>query len=374
MKLFEYQAKEVFKDKGIATPKSLLIDSLEGLEGALDTIGLPCALKSQVLRGGRGKAGLIPLVKTSKDAVSEAERLFESEHQVQKILVEEFVHIEQELYLSVTVDAEKAKALVIACGEGGVDIETLAKESPDKIIFESVDMLIGIQPYQCRRLAYSLVEDKSLAGQLSKMIDKLYQIFIEFDAELVEINPVFISKEGRVIAGDGKLSIDDNSMFRQKSYDMTRDYFESDMAYEAALEGIPYIQFDGNISLMCAGAGLTTTVYDLINYAGGHVANYLEFGGPNYRKAEEAMRLCLKNDSSVILVVTFGTIARADVMADGIVAAIKKLQPDRPIVTCIRGTNEIEATKTLKAAGLECLTDTEEAVARAVEIANGGAN
>lgn len=374
MKLFEYQAKEVFRDKGIATPKSLLIDSLEGLEGALDTIGLPCALKSQVLRGGRGKAGLIPLVKTSKDAVSEAERLFESEHQVQKILVEEFVHIEQELYLSVTVDAEKAKALVIACGEGGVDIETLAKESPDKIIFESVDMLIGIQPYQCRRLAYSLVEDKSLAGQLSKMIDKLYQIFIEFDAELVEINPVFISKEGRVIAGDGKLSIDDNSMFRQKSYDMTRDYFESDMAYEAALEGIPYIQFDGNISLMCAGAGLTTTVYDLINYAGGHVANYLEFGGPNYRKAEEAMRLCLKNDSSVILVVTFGTIARADVMADGIVAAIKKLQPDRPIVTCIRGTNEIEATKTLKAAGLECLTDTEEAVARAVEIANGGAN
>jgi succinyl-CoA synthetase beta subunit len=169
-----------------------------------------------------------------------------------------------------------------------------------------------------------------------------------------------------------KLSIDDNSMDRQKGYEITRDYYDSDMAFEAAQEGIPYIQFDGDISLMCAGAGLTTTVYDLINYAEGSVANYLEFGGPNYRKAEEAMRLCLKNDSKVILVVTFGTIARADVMADGIVAAIEKLQPDRPIVTCIRGTNEIEATKTLKAAGLECLTDTEEAVARAVEIAGGG--
>mgnify|MGYP000887631302 CR=1 FL=1 len=186
----------------------------------------------------------------------------------------------------------------------------------------------------------------------------------EFDTPRGDI----ITADGTVIAGDGKLSIDDNSMYRQKKYEITRDYFDSDMEFEASLEGIPYIQFDGDISLMCAGAGLTTTVYDLINYAEGTIANYLEFGGPNYRKAEEAMRLCLKNDSKVILIVTFGTIARADVMADGIVAAIKKLQPDRPIVTCIRGTNEIEATKTLKAAGLECLYETEDAVARAVEI------
>ncbi len=297
MKLFEYQAKEVFKANGIVTPKSLLVDSLEGLDLALDTIGVPCALKSQVLRGGRGKAGLIPLVKTIKDAVSEAERLFDSEHDVRKILVEEMINIDQELYLSVTVDAEKATAMVIACSEGGVDIETLAKESPDKIIFEEVDILLGIQPYQCRNIAYALVDDKALVGQLSKMVYNLYQVFVKYDAELVEINPVFITKEGQVIAGDGKLSIDDNSMYRQKSYEMTRDYFDSDMAYEAALEGIPYIQFDGNISLMCAGAGLTTTVYDLINYAGGDVANYLEFGGPNYRKAEEAMRLCLKNNN-----------------------------------------------------------------------------
>jgi len=372
MKLFEYQAKEVFKMGGIAVPKSLLVENLEGLDTALDTIGLPCALKSQVLRGGRGKAGLIPLVKTLGKAVSEAERLLASEHNVQKILVEEMIKIDQELYLSVTIDAKKATALVIACSEGGIDIETLAKESPEKIIFEEVDILLGIQPYQCRNIAYKLSEDPAIIKQLSQMIYNLYQVFRSYDAELVEINPVFITKDGKVLAGDGKLSIDDNSMYRQKSYEMTRDYFDSDMAYEAALEGIPYIQFDGDISLMCAGAGLTTTVYDLINYAGGHVANYLEFGGPNYRKAEEAMRLCLKNESSVILVVTFGTIARADVMADGIVAAIKKLQPDRPIVTCIRGTNEIEATKTLKAAGLECLTDTEEAVARAVEIAKGG--
>ncbi len=141
------------------------------------------------------------------------------------------------------------------------------------------------------------------------------------------------------------------------------------MERQAAEEGIPFLQFDGDISLMCAGAGLTTTVYDLIHYEGGTVANYLEFGGPNYRKAMRAMELCLQTDSKVILIVTFGTIARADVMAEGVVDAIARLKPDRPIVVCIRGTNEEEAVKTLKAAGLDPLYDTEEAVRRAVTLA-----
>lgn len=371
MKLFEYQAKEIFAQNGITVPKSKLIYSMEELDVAIKEIKVPCALKSQVLRGGRGKAGLIPLVAAEEEAKKEAKRLFASEHNVRKILVEEMIEIQSELYISITIDPQNAKALVIASAEGGVDIETLAVESPEKMIFETIDMNIGIQSYQCRNIAYQLTEDKKIANQLAKTIYNMYSVFVKYDAELVEINPVFITKEEQVIAGDGKLSIDDNSMFRQDNYEITREYFDTDMEYEAALEGIPYIQFHGDISLMCAGAGLTTTVFDLINYEGGKVANYLEFGGPNYRKAEEAMQLCLQNDSKVILIVTFGTIARADVMADGIVAAIQKLNPDRPIVTCIRGTNEIEATKTLKSAGLECLVNTEEAVARAVEIAGG---
>lgn len=372
MKLFEFQAKSVFGDNGIAVPKSQLIENMNQLDDALEQIGVPCALKSQVLRGGRGKAGLIPLVKTVEEAKTEAKRLFDSKHNVRKILVEEMISIQSELYCSITIDPENAKALVIASAEGGVDIETLAVESPEKMIYEQVDMKAGIQGFQCRNIAYALSDNKVIANQLTKMIYNMYQVFDRFDAELVEINPVFITTDDQVIAGDGKLIIDDNSMFRQANYEVTRDYFDTDMEYEAALEGIPYLQFDGDISLMCAGAGLTTTVYDLINYEKGSVANYLEFGGPNYRKAEEAMRICLKNDSKVILIVTFGTIARADVMADGIVAAIAKLNPDRPIVTCIRGTNEIEATKTLQEAGLLCLTDTEEAVRKAVEIAKGG--
>jgi succinyl-CoA synthetase beta subunit len=165
--------------------------------------------------------------------------------------------------------------------------------------------------------------------------------------------------------------IDDNSLFRQPAFELSREYFDSDAEFEAAEEGIPYLQFDGDISLMCAGAGLTTTVYDLVHYEGGTISNYLEFGGPNYRKAKRAMELCLKNESKVILIVTFGTIARADVMAEGVVAAIRELNPDRPIVTCIRGTNEEAATETLKSAGLEPLFDTEEAVRRAVAIASG---
>lgn len=372
MKLFEFQAKDVFKENNIAVPGNVRIESVDELEMAIETIGLPCVLKSQVLRGGRGKAGLICVVKSQEEAHQECKRLFSSNHCVKKILVEEMVSIEKELYISITVDAERAKALVISSTEGGVDIESLAIDSPEKMQFEEVDIISGIQAFQCKNIGYGLSKDPAIASQIAKIVHNLYSIFKTYDAELVEINPLFITTEGKVIAGDGKLSIDDNSMFRQKNYEITRDYFDSDMEYEASLEGIPYIQFNGDISLMCAGAGLTTTVYDLINYAGGHVANYLEFGGPNYRKAEEAMRLCLKNDSKVILIVTFGTIARADVMADGIVAAIKKLQPNRPIVTCIRGTNEIEATATLKQAGLECLYDTEEAVARAVEIAKGG--
>jgi len=160
-------------------------------------------------------------------------------------------------------------------------------------------------------------------------------------------------------------------MQRQPRFTRTREFYDSDMEYEAALQGIPYLQFAGDISLMCAGAGLTTTVFDLINYEGGSVANYLEFGGPNYRKAYEAMELCLRNTSKVILVVTFGTIARADVMAQGIVDAASRLHPDRPIVTCIRGTGEIEAVSILEKAGFTPLFDTEEAVRKAVKLSKG---
>lgn len=373
MKLFEYQAKEVFAASGIPVPDSRQARTPEEASAAAAEIGFPCVLKSQLLQGGRGKAGLIKVVQTKEEAAAVASELFSRPEGVRILLVEEAVEIETELYLSITIDPVEARGMVIACAEGGVEIETLAKENPQALIREKFDLSRGLEPFRARGVVYDMGLAGDTARQAVKILMALYQVFSKYDAELAEINPLFITKEGSVIAGDAKLSIDDNASFRQKEYQLTREYFSSDAEYEAALDGIPYLQFDGDIGLMCAGAGLTTTVYDLINYEGGSVANYLEFGGPNYRLAVRAMELCLKNPSKVILVVTFGTIARADVMAEGIVEAIGKLRPDRPIVTCIRGTNEDRAVEILKKAGLKPIFDTEEAVREAVSIAKGGA-
>ncbi len=373
MKLFEYQAKEVFKQNGIPVPESRLVQSPDEVAAAVKAVGTPCAVKSQLLMGGRGKAKLIKLAHSDAEAQEIAAELFARPEGVRKLLIEEAVDIEKELYLSITLDAVNAEGLIIGCAEGGVEIETLAKERPEAIVRKRFDLTRGLDAYQARAAVYDMGLSDGADKQAIKILMALYKAFKTYDAELIEINPLFLTTDGQLIAGDGKLSIDDNASFRQTEYTLTRAHFSSDMEYEAAMDGIPYLQFDGDISLMCAGAGLTTTVYDLINYEGGSVANYLEFGGPNYRRAMRAMELCLQNPSKVILIVTFGTIARADVMAEGVVEAINKLQPDRPIVTCIRGTNEDEAVKILEGAGLTPIFDTEEAVRTAVKIAQGGA-
>lgn len=364
MKLFEYQGKELFTEKGIRVPQSVLLDEADSIEKIELPFGFPCLVKAQVLQGGRGKAGLVKMVQTREELLVTAENY--RNRKVSKILLEEAVPYTKELYLSITVDPLNGKAMVIASAEGGMEIEELAKVRPQAIAKESFDSRFGLQPFLARDIGFRL--DGKHGKKIASAILSMYEVFTSMDAELVEINPLFITGAGDVIAGDAKVSIDDNAAFRQTRYTPGREYYDSEAEYEAAEEGIPYLQFDGDISLMCAGAGLTTTVFDLINYEGGSVANYLEFGGPNYRKAQRAMELCLKNESKVILIVTFGTIARADVMAEGVVNAINTLHPDRPIVVCIRGTNEEEAEKILKNAGLEPLFDTEKAVKKAIEL------
>lgn len=372
MRLHEHEAKEVFAKAGIPVPRSVLCTGPEEAAKAASSLGFPCVLKSQVLQGGRGKAGLIKVVRTEAEARDLAASLFASTHKVRKLLVEEAVDIARELYLSVTVDPEAACGLVLACAEGGVEIEDLAVRAPEKIVRESVDLAVGLLPFRARNVAYALGLEGDTAKKVASVLEALWRVFRANDAELAEINPLFVTKSGAVVAGDGKLALDDNALFRQAGREPGRDYYDSDAAFEAAAEGIPYLQFDGDISLMCAGAGLTTVVYDLIVDEGGSVANYLEFGGPNYRKAVQAMELCLKNQPKVILIVTFGTIARADIIAEGITEAILKLKPSCPIVACIRGTGEEKAVEMLKAAGLEPLFDTEEAVRKAVSLAAAG--
>lgn len=373
MKLFEYQAKELFAEAGIPIPKGKVIESVSELDAAIEEIGLPCALKAQVLKGGRGKAGLIQFASTKEDGQKRAKQLFDSPHSVKKILVEESLKIAKELYLAITVDPLSGKALVMGSAEGGVDIEELARNAPDKIVKQRVDITQGILPFQLRNIMFGLglSGDSFKAGM--KILSGLFDLFCKKDAELVEINPLVLTDQNQLIAADGKVSIDDGSAFRQPGLEKTREHYESDLEFEAVEAGFPYLQFDGDIGLMCAGAGLTNTVYDLIADYGGSVANYLEFGGPNYRRAVEAMEFTLRSNPKVILIVTFGTIARADVMAEGIAEAIAKLKPKVPIVTAIRGTNEEKACEILKSIGLEPLNETEAAVHKAIELCQGAA-
>lgn len=409
MKRFEYQGKELFARVGMKVPASRLVRIMEsdgsaspgGVEGALQRVhsaALELAqkdggeavtrvvVKAQLDMGGRGKAGLIQVVgqeqggkdRLASAAVEAARDILSKGYTVPALLLEEAVAFGQELYLSISVEPTTSRYVVLASAEGGVDIETLAAERPEAIKRVYIDPFRGLQPYQSRGLAYDIGLQDNLAKQFAQLLTQLYTLFTQHDAELIEINPLFVTEGSSstaptLLAGDAKVIIDDNSLHRHPEFQTVREQYDSDAAYEAAIEGIPYLQFDGDISLMCAGAGLATTVFDLVNYEGGRVANYLEFGGPNYNKAQRAMELCLKNTSSVILIVTFGTIARADVMAEGVVNAIRNLKPDRPIVTCIRGTNEEQADTTLREAGLEPLYNTEEAVARAVALAAAAA-
>ncbi|MEL7567377.1 MAG: ATP-grasp domain-containing protein [Dehalobacterium sp.] len=370
MKLFEYQAKELFEEQGIPVPIRVLINSIDELEQAISQIGLPCVLKAQVLQGGRGKAGLVKFVTSKEEAQTEAKRILEITNK--KLMVESAVNFEKEMYLAITVDPVIGTAMIMACMEGGVDIEDIARNTPEKIVKEYVDLRVGLMPYQANNVMYEL----GLAGEAvkegCKVLMSLYEVFRKYEAELVEINPLMITKEGKVVAADGKVSLDDNTLYKHQRYSITRDYYKNDFEYEAALDGIPYIQFDGDIGLMCAGAGLTNVIFDLIHYGGGTVANYLEFGGPNYHKAEKCMKMMLDSKPKAILIATFGTIARADVMAQGIAEAVKELKPTIPIVTVIRGTGEDEAIEILKSVGLEPLNDTEEAVKKVLELVGGG--
>jgi succinyl-CoA synthetase beta subunit len=368
MKLFEYQAKELFEEAGIPVPEGKLVSSVSELDGAVEEVGVPCAIKAQVLQGGRGKAGLIQLASTDDEVRTKSEGIFEKLENGHGLLLEQALDIDKELYLSITPEPVSGSALIMASAEGGVEIEEVARNTPEKIIKERVDISEGLLPFQARNVMFELGLDKDGVKQGSAMLLNLYYLFQRYDAELVEINPLVVTKEGALIAADGKITIDDDALPRQERFSLSRDYFQSDVEYEAAQEGIPYLKFDGDIGLLCAGAGLTNVVYDLINYGGGSVDSYVEFGGPNYRKAAKALELMMKTEPRVVLVVTFGTIARADVIAEDLVEAIKELEPDFPIVAAIRGTGEEKVQELLRSVGLEPLEDTEEAVEKAIEL------
>jgi len=373
MKLFEYQAKELFKNAGIPVPKGYVISSSDELGEVLESGSPPWVIKAQVLRGGRGKAGLIRFPTTMEEVGREVEDLFNVAPTIPKILLEEMLDIKQEIYLSITIDPELSSPVIIACPEGGMDIEEISRRFPEKIIREPVDIWRGLGEYQARDVMNKLGLGKETARSGARILSNMYHLFRDYDAELVEVNPLVITEHDGLVAADAKFNIDDNAQYRQGRFKKTRDHFDHDIEFRAFKNGLTYIHLQGDIGVMSAGAGLTMTVLDLIVQFGGSAANFLEFGGALYDRSREAMKITLSNPSvKVILITTFGLIARADVIAEGIIKAIKEFEPDIPIVAAVRGTGEQRAVEILREAGLEPHIDLEEAVKEAVYKARGG--
>jgi succinyl-CoA synthetase beta subunit len=371
VKLYEYEGKELFARNGIPVPKGFVASSPEEAEEAARKVGKPVVIKAQVLRGGRGKTGGVRFAGSPAEARAAAEAILGMSETVKSVLVEEKLDISQELYLSVVTDPAEASPLIMASASGGMDIEEVAKQTPERIVTEVVPIFRGLMPFQARRICFNLGIRGVLVNVVADIILKLYRVFRSYDAELVEINPLAVTGSGDVVAADAKVIIDDNALFRQRDFIMGRDRFEDEREYEAARYGLRYVKLDGNVGVLCTGAGLTMTVLDLIKYYGGKPANFLEFGGATYKNSYHALRLVLSDpDVRVVLINTFGLVARADVISEGLVQALDELKPDLPIVASIRGTGEEEARRILQErTNVRLCANVEEAVREAVRIA-----
>lgn len=376
MKLYEYEGKELFKKMGIPVPRGMMITSAEAAAEAAAQLGSEVVIKSQILQGGRGKAGGIKFAATPEAAREAAATILGSRlkaETVDKLLIEEKLAISRELYLAVTIDPVQAAPLIMASAAGGMDIEEVARETPEKIVRETVPIFRGLMPFQARRIAYRLGLEGKDANNFTDILLRLYRVFRSFDAELAEINPLVVTADGKMVAADAKVNIYDGALFRQKDFVKGPERYDNEREYRAAQYGLGYVKLDGNIGVLCTGAGLTMTVLDLINYYGGKPANFLEFGGATYKNSYYAMQLVLEDPYvKVILINTFGLVARADVISQGLAQAIKELKPPQPIIASIRGTGEEEAREILrKEVGLEPYANVEEAVRAAVKLAGG---
>ena len=373
MKLYEYQGKEIFKDAGIPVPDGIVVTSPEDVDKCSGEIELPVMLKAQVLAGKRGKAGLIQKVDSwdrIKETVGEwIGKKFSSE-KINSVLLEKPLNIERELYAAVTIDPASGCPIMMACGEGGMDIEELSAAKPDAIVTERVNVFKGLLPFQIRNMLAEIGLNGEAAKSTSRILATMYRLFRSYDAELVEINPLVVDSEGRMWAADAKFRIDDNALFRHREFKRGREQFDDDLEYEAFKLGLSYVALDGNIGVICTGAGLTMTTLDLIKLNGGNPANFLDFGGANYKNAANALKIALKiKGLKVLLLVTFGLFARADTIAEGVVQAIQEVKPKVPIIMAVRGTGEERAREMIEAIGIETYNDTEGAVRRAVELA-----
>ncbi|GAB6163196.1 ADP-forming succinate--CoA ligase subunit beta [Desulfothermus naphthae] len=384
MKIHEYQAKEIFKKYNIPVPRGKVAFTKQEILDAANELGnYPVVIKAQVHAGGRGKAGGVKLAKSSEEVSQIAESMLNMvlvTHQtgpegkvVRKVLVEKGLNIEKEYYMAVVMDRSTEKIVIMASEAGGMDIEEVAEKSPEKIIKVFIDPLIGISSHNLRNIVFGLNIDKELQKPLMSITKSLYSIFVDLDCSLVEINPLVLTKEGKWIALDAKINFDDNGLFRHKDIMELRDIDEEDpLEVEASKYGLNYIKLDGNVGNIVNGAGLAMATMDLIKRAGAEPANFLDVGGGASAEMVENGFKILLSDKNVkaILINIFGGILRCDVLAEGVVAAAKKVGVNVPVVVRMEGTNAERGREILLGSGLNLKTakDLKEAAKMIAEL------
>jgi succinyl-CoA synthetase beta subunit len=385
MNIHEYQAKELLKRFGVPVPRGKVASSAQEAAVIARELGGLCVVKAQIHAGGRGKAGGVKLVKSAEEAEKTAAQLLGKTlvtHQtgpqgreVRRLLIEEGLPIEREFYLGMILDRAVSKVTVIVSTEGGVEIEEVAQKNPEKIIKEVIDPAVGLLPFQCRRLAYSLGISQERIGNFTRLLQALARAFVEIDCSLAEINPLVLTKDGNLFALDAKINVDNNALFRQPEIESLRDLNEEDpKEYEASRLGLSYISLDGNIACMVNGAGLAMATMDIIKICGGEPANFLDVGGgATKERVTEAFKILL-SDKRVkgVLVNIFGGIMRCDVIAQGVVDAARAVSVTVPLVVRLQGTNVVEGRKILSDSGLaiipaETMAEAGEKIVKAVK-------
>ena len=366
MNIHEYQGKEILKRYGVAVPNGKVAFTVEEAVEAAKELGTQvCVVKAQIHAGGRGKAGGVKVAKNLEEVRTYASEILGKTlitHQtgpegkeVKRLLIEEGCDIKKEYYIGLVLDRATSKVVLMASEEGGTEIEEVAEKTPEKIFKEEIDPVVGLMPYQARRVAFNINIPKELVNQAVKFMMSLYSAYIEKDCSIAEINPLVVTGDGKVMALDAKLNFDSNALYRQKDVLAYRDLEEEDpKEIEASKYDLSYISLDGNIGCMVNGAGLAMATMDIVKHYGGDPANFLDVGGgATAEKVTEAFKIIL-SDPNVkgIFVNIFGGIMKCDVIAEGVVAAAKQVQLSVPLVVRLEGTNVDLGKKILAESGL----------------------
>jgi succinyl-CoA synthetase beta subunit len=377
MKIHEYQARDLFRKYGIPVPDGVVCHSVEEVEKNVPNNDKLRVVKAQVHVGGRGKAGGVKLAKTKAEAVEKAGQILGMDIKglfVEKVLVADAVDIEKEFYVGLINDRNSKSVTLMASAEGGVEIEEVARVSPEKIIKMSIDPTMGLMDWQAREIALQLFSGPKEMRQAAAILVKLYRLYVETDSSLAEINPLVLTPDKQVLAIDGKMNFDDNALFRQPEILKMREATEEEKKeIEANEKGLSYIKLDGNIGCMVNGAGLAMATMDMIKLYGGEPANFLDIGGSSSpQKVVEAMNILL-SDSNVnaVMINIFGGITRCDDVARGLVTALKEIDTDIPVVIRLSGTNAKEGLEIIREFGLPTVSTMSEAAQKAIELSRG---